>query len=225
MKANRFTVIALMAAAVYALVACGDKKQAAGQTENEEPSVEILKPDSTIFGLCGEATTMNSLQLITDNGDTLSISIIDAQEAGQVFGGLAIGDRMAVIMPAGGSRATMVINQTTLLGDWVMPNPLDGTSEMGIRFKEGGIAESINHGAVLYKTWRLVNGKLEIVSVREGGGDFEETETFQLLYLSADSLSYKDAEETFDLTRPQPEDDYSDLGIDLDDGSLDEMGM
>ena len=132
---------------------------------------------------------------------------------------------MAVIMPAGGSRATMVINQTTLLGDWVMPNPLDGTSEMGIRFKEGGIAESINHGAVLYKTWRLVNGKLEIVSVREGGGDFEETETFQLLYLSADSLSYKDAEETFDLTRPQPEDDYSDLGIDLDDGSLDEMGM
>ena len=224
MKTKITALLLLACVATLGVVSCGESKPKP-VSDNNENAQSAASQDSTIYGVCGEASAMNTLQLIADNGDTLIISTTEAQDAGTMFGGIAVGDRMAVIMPKGSSAALMVLNESTLLGDWVMPNPLDGTSSMGIRFKEGGVAESINHGAVLYKSWRLVNGQLEVVSVREGGGDFEETEYFQLLFLSADSLSYCDAEETFEYTRPQPEDDYSDLGIELDDGEGDEIGL
>ena len=88
-----------------------------------------------------------------------------------------------------------------------MPDPIDGSAEVGIRIKEGGIAESIEMTNILYRTWKIVNGKLEILSVREGGGDQEELNLYEILTLGPDTLSYKtidkasDEEETFEYTR------------------------
>jgi len=159
---------------------------------------------------------MNILQLVTDMGDTMSIDISAAQEDGKVFGGMQVGDRMAVLPGTKKQTASMVIDQASLLGNWVMPNPLDGSDEVGIRIKEGGIAESIEQSNITYKTWRLSRGKLEIVLVREGGSEEEETYIYDLVKLGPDSLIYKDAEETFEYSRQKPREKYG-TEIELED--------
>lgn len=221
-KSILFVAIALV---LTSFMACGSKNNKPDGTEGwvETPIRET--GDSTIYGLCGVATSMNTLQMITDNGDTLMLSTEIAQEDGRVFGGYKVGDRLAVLADLKVMRATMVINQSLLMGNWVMPNPMDGSSEMGISIKDGGIAESINQSSIVYKTWRLNNGVLEIVNVREDAGNFEEKETFELLYLSSDSLSYRDRETIYEYKHPSDVDPYAGFNVDLEEGSFDDFVM
>lgn len=192
-------VILVVTAAVLMIASCGNRTQPVPFDNGD--SADIANADPTIYGISGVGTTMNMLQLITDTGDTLSIDLSAAQEKNQVFGGLQAGDRMAVVPNADKTEALMVINQTTLLGNWVMLNPLDGSDEVGIRIKEGGIAESIDQPTVSYRTWRLTRGQLEIMQVDEEGSGQEETYVFDIIKLGADSLVYKDAEDTYEYAR------------------------
>lgn len=206
---KRLFLAGLIGAGIMVLASCGgQQQQQQAVVEEDTTSVEDLIPrDRTIYGICGESSAMNTLELLTDAGDTLSLNIIRAMEAGQVFGGFEAGDRIAVLPNKEKTAATMVVNLSVLLGDWVMPNPLDGSSEVGIRIKEGGIAESIDQGSIIYLTWRLFNGQLEILSVREGGGDQEELNLYKILALGPDTLAYKtitqnrEEEETFEYSR------------------------
>ena len=151
-----------------------------------------------------------------DTGDTLQLDLSAARDNEQVFGGLQVGDRMAVIANDNRTEAVMVINQAALLGNWVMPNPIDGSDEVGISIKEGGIAESIEQSSIIYKTWKLTRGKLDIVLIREGGTEEEETYFYDLVKLSPDSLIYKDAEDTFEYSRQKPKERYG-LDVNLED--------
>ena len=115
---------------------------------------------------------------------------------------------MAVVPTADKQSAELVVNLATLLGNWVMPNPIDGSDEVGITIKEGGIAESIQQSSIIYKTWRLSRGKLEVVLVREGGSEEEEVYLYDIVKLGADSLVYKDGDETFEYSRQKPKEEY-----------------
>jgi hypothetical protein len=205
---KKLVFFGMMAATVVTMVSCGGGNAQQPVAETEDDSVAVTIPrDQTLYGICGEGTAMNTLQLLRDNGDTLMLRLTNALEAGQVFGGLQVGDRMAVMTNADQTEATIVINQNTLLGDWVMPNPIDGSSEVGIRIKEGGIAESIDQSSIIYKTWKIYNGKLEILSQRDGGGDEEELNLYEIVMLGADSLVYRtigkprEEMETFEYSR------------------------
>lgn len=195
-----------MACAVLMMGSCGGATKQVPFDNGD--SADIVNADPTIYGICGDATAMNTLQLITDMGDTLMLDISDAQDNNQVFGGMQAGDRMAVLPNADRTAAELVINQATLLGNWVMPNPIDGSDEVGISIKEGGIAESIEQSNITYKTWRLSRGKLEIVLVREGGSEEDEVYLYDIVKLGADSLVYKDAEETLEYSRQKPKEEY-----------------
>lgn len=207
---KNIVLIAVMAMLAVVISSCGGKKgnaqQEAYDEETERPEVWTTK-DSTIYGLCGDGSAMNTLQLLTDNGDTLEINVEDAQEQNHVLGGYSVGDRMAVLTNKDRTKATLVINETELLGNWVMPDAINGSDETGISIREGGIAESIENTIILYRTWRIVNGLLEIVSVREGGTEEEETNLYEILSLGNDSLVYKtvglprEDEQTFEYSR------------------------
>lgn len=180
---------------------CGNKgNQPTAEVQADTSVVVIVNRDSTLYGICGDESAMNTLQLITDVGDTVEISVAAANEEGRCLGGLQSGDRMAVILRSKGV-ARQVINQSALLGEWVMPNPLDGSSEMGFRIKEGGIAESIDQPSLTYRSWRLFNGKLEMDAIREGGGDVEEIALYDIVAIGTDSLVIKDSEDTYEYTR------------------------
>ena len=187
--------IGLMAAS------CTNNKPQQFNHEETSDSIVVVNHNRIVFGLCGEGSAMNTLQLLTDSGDTLSLDLSVARESNNIFGGYECGDKMAVLLTNDRSAAELVINETTLLGNWVMPNPLDGSSIVGISLREGGIAESIDQSTIVYKTWRIVDGGLEIQSVREGGGDVEETNVYRIVKLDADSLVYMNEEDLFEYSR------------------------
>ena len=218
---KKIGIILLVAAAVLTMGSCGNKTQKVPFDNGDSANMSI---DSTLYGICGEATSMNMLQMLTDTGDTLMLDISNANEKERVFGGLQVGDRMAVVPNEDMTSAQIVINQTTLLGNWVMPNPIDGSDEVGISIKEGGVAESIDQGTIIYRTWRLVKGRLEIVLVRDGANDVEELNIYDLLKLTADSLVYKDSEETFEYSRQKPKETYGE-NVKLEDSSFDDFKM
>ena len=213
--------IIILCASLLLLVACGSKKQNVddySDTTDWAEQKEYLNRDSTIYGVCTDGLAMNTLQLLTDNGDTLTLSTVQANENGRLFGGgFSIGDHVAVLVNRERNEVVQAVNLNTLMGDWVMPNPVDGGSYMGVSIRDGGVAESINQNSLIYKTWRLVNGTLEMMYVREGGGNFEEVELYRMFYLSDDSLAFGNADEIFEYTRPRHEEDYSDVKLDEDD--------
>lgn len=215
----------MTAAAVFALGSCGGKQQqqTAEVDQDSENTEELVPRDKTIYGICTDGSAMNTLEMITDSGDTLRLSLTKANEAGKVFGGMQVSDRMAVVADKTGKEAEIVINLNTLLGDWVMPDPLDGSDEIGIRIKEGGVAESIDQSTIIYRTWKIFNGELEILLVREGGGDEEEENRYEILTLGADTLAYrtlnkpKDEIETFEYKRWKEKPKVDLHGLELED--------
>jgi hypothetical protein len=181
--------IALLISLLF--VSCGNKKVNSYSDNTDTVAVDSQQiRDKTVYGICGESTAMNTLQLITDNGDTLMLSTIDANDDNMILGGLSCNDKLAVLLNADKTSATQVINLTTLLGYWVEPNPIDGSNVQGVALKEGGIATSINMSTLIYKTWRMFNGKLLLTSTSEGSSNTEEgIDTFKIKSLGADSLT------------------------------------
>ena len=210
---KRIDSMILAAAAIATMVGCGSKGQQTPVDAVYDSTVVVnINRDSMVYGICGDGSAMNTLQLITDVGDTLVLNVAEANDKGKCLGGFQSGDRMAVIMK-NKSVASLVINQTAMLGEWVMPNPLDGSSDMGVRIMEGGIAESIDQPSLIYRSWRLFNGKLEMVAIREGGGDVEETNLYDIVYIGPDSLVFKDSEDTFEYSRYKPQSHSVDIQL------------
>lgn len=219
-RMKKSSVIMMVLTAIWMMASCGVKTNQAPFDDGD--SADIANADPTVYGVCGEGTAMNTLQLVTDTGDTLSIDLSDAQDKDMVKGGLQVGDRMAVVPTQDKTAAVLVINQATLLGNWVMPNPLDGSDEVGIRIKEGGIAESISHSDIVYKTWRLVRGRLELIMTRETGSGEDETLLYDIVKLGPDSLMLKDGDETLEYSRPKPKEEYG-KDVKLEDSSIDDF--
>ena len=205
-------VVMLVAAVVMTMSSCGGKTQQVPFDNGDSTDMSAMQ-DPTIYGVCGEGSAMNTLQIVTDLGDSIVLDLNYARENNQVFGGLQAGDRMAVVPNSKKTEALIVVNQADLLGNWVMPNPLDGSDEVGFRIKEGGILEGIEQSSLPFKTWRLVRGKLETVAVREGGGEEEEVNIYDLVKLTPDSLILKDSDDTYEYGRQQVKKPLSDIKL------------
>ena len=223
------TYFFLVIAAILFITGCGNKNAQPVASDSEEQTNYILR-DTAIYGFCAEGSAMNTLQIITDAGDTVTVSTARAREKDRVLGGYAVGDEIALLANADTTQAILVINKSMLNGDWVMPNPLDGSNETGFRILRGGVVESIDQSSIIYKTWRIFNGKLQFTITREDGIDVEEYLVYDIIKLTADSLVLRatdDDKELFEYTRPGGE-EYTeeDLnGIVLDEGYDDEFDM
>ena len=198
--------ILLMAFAAVMFTQCGNKTAQNQAPTEEEDTISVVENEVMVFGICGEGSAMNTLEVITDTGDTLNLSLEKAKEEGHVYGGYSVGDRIAVYLQKKDNEPLVVINETTLMGNWLMPNPIDGSSTLGMSIKDGGIAESINQPTIIFKTWKIVNGQLEITLVREGGGDEEETNSYSMEKLDADSLIFYGPEDRFEYGREKRND-------------------
>ena len=212
MKKLVFISVAVVA---VMLLSCGGGGRQQAEFQEDTVDVNDLIRDHTVYGLCGGVPSESKLKVVTDNGDTLLLDVTPAIKDHKMFGSVRPGDRLALMINKEQTAANEVINLNYLLGDWVMPDPLDGSDEVGIRIKEGGVAESIEMTNITYRTWRIFNGKLEITSIREGGTEAEETNFFDILKLSQDTLVYRtigkpqDETETMEYTRwkekPKPD--------------------
>lgn len=155
------------------LVCCNGQQAKPIISMNDSVEVEMVA-DSTLYGVCGESTTMHVLQMITDAGDTLSLLIEDG-DPGTVQGGLLAGDRIAVIAKQDaeeGMLAQRVINLTSLLGRWT-------SIDKNFEIVEGGeVMNSIGpENANSWTSWKILNGKLLL-----------NKDTFTINHLGPDSL-------------------------------------
>ena len=214
----------LFVAGVMTFGSCGGNKQQAAVDDEDTTSLEELVPrDLTIYGICTSSAGMSTLEMLTDSGDTLKLNLEKAEEDGKVFGGFQPADRLAVVTDKAQKNAQIVINLNTLMGDWVMPDPIDGSAEIGIRIKEGGVAESIDQSTIIYRTWRIFNGNLDILLVREGGGDEQEENRYEILTLGPDTLAYRtlgkprEETETFEYNRWKEKPKVDLHGLELED--------
>lgn len=173
--------VAMLCASILlmALVGCNAKK------EKPQPLAEANKEivDTTVYGVCGDGTSMHSLQLVTDAGDTLTYTILDSEAdldgevsggiVSNVEGGLMSGDKVAVTgMKIDGELiANRVINVTSLLGHWTS---LDKNFEI----EEGGTVRSnVKAETNPWTSWKILNGQLLL-----------NRDTFDITSLGADSL-------------------------------------
>ena len=68
---NKFKVFFAAAIAII-MVGCNTKKEKPQVVVDDE--VEVA--DSTVYGVCGSGTSMHSLELVTDAGDTLKRKVL-----------------------------------------------------------------------------------------------------------------------------------------------------
>lgn len=162
---------------VMAVCSCKDKTK---QTNAE--GVEITEQqddaDSTLYGKCGDGTSMNVLELITDKGDTLSLMLEGIDASADVQGGLLSGDRLAVLAYKGDDNemyAQKVINITTLMGKW-------SSIDRSFDIQEGGVVAGDNMEPKPYVDWKIFNGKLVLTA-----------DTFSVYSLGPDSLLLENA--------------------------------
>lgn len=173
---------------VLMLAACDAKKKQ--QIEDTDEVVEVN--DTTVYGVCGEGTSMHSLEIITDAGDTLVYTLLsqdaetEVETPSDVQGGLMAGDKMAVTghKTADELVADRVINVTSLLGHWT-------SIDKNFTIEEGGTV----HSAVKAETnpwtsWKILNGSLLL-----------NHDTFCIECLSADSLYLENANGIFTFKR------------------------
>ena len=166
-----FLCVSAIAAAVIAGCSGGTTKDAGGSDSLRTDST--AEQDSSLYGRCGDGCAMNTLQLITDNGDTLYLGYDPDADMSPVRGGIAVGDRVAVTLgndEYGEKIAASVINLTTLLGKWQ-------SLERAFEIKEGGVVKTTVNEQKPYTSWKIVNGKLVL-----------SADTFSIYELGADSL-------------------------------------
>lgn len=184
---NKFRLF-MIASAVVFLAGCNVKKEKPQAVVDDEEVVA----DSTVYGVCGEGTSMHSLELITDAGDTITYTILDAEadlDGGlssgpvtTVVGGMMSGDKMAVTghKVEGEMLADRVINVTSLLGHWTS---LDKNFEI----EEGGTVRSnVKAETNPWTSWKILNGQLLL-----------NRDTFAIDNLGADSLAIENARGIF----------------------------
>ena len=155
--------------------ACTDKKDA--KIDGFIGTDDV--PDSTVYGVCGDGTMMNTLELITAMNDTLVISICDeGEDSTSVVGGMMCGDRMAVTLCAteDGYLAHRVINLTSLFGKW---SSIDKNFEIT---EDGEVHSMVAAESNAWTAWRILNGQLLL-----------NRDTFDILTLGADSLELENA--------------------------------
>lgn len=169
------------------LVGCtGGTQQSQEQASAEDSLNEIIEHGpKEIRGTAGDGTSMNVIEVVATNGDTLYITT----PAQMVSGGIEAGDEVDIIYNDNGDENTGVvaINISTLTKVWNHINTLG--AKQSIELCSNGDVNTWNMPAPAYDSWKLEGGKLLMhspaVLAKEVG---EHTDTFDILSLKKDEL-------------------------------------
>ena len=164
----------------------GGTQQIQEQVSAEDSLSEIIEHGpKEIRGTAGDGTSMNVIEVVATNGDTLYITT----PAQMVSGGIEAGDEVDIIYNDNGDENTGVvaINISTLTKVWNHINTLG--AKQSIELCSNGDVNTWNMPAPAYDSWKLEGGKLLMhspaVLAKEVG---EHTDTFDILSLKKDEL-------------------------------------
>lgn len=164
-----------------------------GSKENHEKkdSIEVSVLDSisvpdiaSVVGTAGDGTSMNVLEVVTDEGDTLQIECVN----NLIVGGVEVGERVAVTYNNSGNgfHAMTCINMTALEHLWAQPGA-DGHKQC-IEFNDNGRATTYDM-SIEYNAWSLEDGKLLLYSPKKIASEQgAAVDTFEIMELNEDRL-------------------------------------
>jgi len=174
MKYGHLTLFLLL------LVAC--KKSTVQTNPQPEPSSEEQQRDSTLWGHLGEDTGMSTLQLITDEGDTLEIFRTSqySGEDGKLLGQVRnYTDRFAITLSEGNETLLTAVNVSQLTRTW-------SNEDGSINIKTDGSATS---EGMPYNGWKMWNGHILLsAEVKQEIGKVTRVDTMDIIFLDDDSL-------------------------------------
>lgn len=177
MKKTRIGIFAFMAICMTT-IGCKEQKNSES-AEKSNDTIMISEGDTTLYGVCGESTSMHSVELITNEGDTMTFEydVYDGDRSA-VYGGLMPGDKLAVINEGGDKSdvARQIVNLTTLEGKWTS---IDRNFEI---LSGGEVLSTIKSESNPWTSWKMYNGHLLL------GRD-----TFDILNLDAEELEIENS--------------------------------
>lgn len=180
MKKTKYFVAAFVAVCMMTM---GCKEQKTEVTPADKDTMEVSEGDTTLYGICGENCSMHSLELITNEGDTMvfNFDVYDGDRSA-VYGGLMPGDKLAVINEGGDKSdvARRIVNLTTLEGKWTS---IDRNFEI---LSGGEVLSTIKSESNPWTSWKMYNGHLLL------GRD-----TFDILNLGAEELEIENSRGIF----------------------------
>lgn len=150
-----------------------------------------------ISGIVYEAS-MNNITLITNQGDTVNISTMDADP--QKVPGVLLLDSVKVtcidenvdgnqVLKAEDLTITVHSPYFYIQGEWVEPNPVNAQEVQGFVLNQDGTARSINMATLVMKSWNLEGKELMLQYQSIGNGQtIDDTDTLNVVKLNADSL-------------------------------------
>jgi len=186
--------------AVMLFLSCGEKSKQGDSGAGDTLAVQQV--DTAYYGVGGIGTSMHSLMLVTDAGDTLVFAVVppgepydadepapigDADVPTSVVGGMPnAGDRVSVVAFNGSDEPTarQVVNLTSLQGRW-------NSIERNFEICEGGVVKQQNQTErAPWTEWKMCNGQLIL------GAD-----TFSINALTHDSLLIENHKGIYAYTR------------------------
>lgn len=174
----------LLPLAALLLLSCEEKKNPSQTPEVTVVPVHDLPSICEAHGTIGEGSSMNVIEFINDDGDTLYIN-----KSGQdVMGGLVVGDELEVIynVTKDDVFASVAVNLTSLQHIWSQRN-LEGR-EQSLELDSEGRATTYNM-SVDYDSWEVKDGLLLLHSPKKLGDEGPAVvDTFEIMQLTTDSL-------------------------------------
>lgn len=183
---KKTSIILLVCVLVGLFLSCEDKKK---KSNMFTPPVEIVPLDSIpgiyeAHGTIGDGTSMNVMEFVSDDGDTLYVNV----NSQAVMGGVNVGDEVELIYSVAKDEnvATVAVNLTALQHLWVQRGS-DGR-EQSLELNSGGRASTYDM-TIDYDFWQVKDGLLLLHSPKKLGDESPAiVDTFEIMQLTADSL-------------------------------------
>lgn len=155
-------------------------------------------PNSQIINGIVYDATMNNITVITDQGDTINISTMDANP--QKVPGVLLNDSVKVTCTNENINGVQFLKAEELTitvhspyyyiqGTWVEPNPINPKEMQGFTLNQDGTASSVNMATLLIKRWNMNNRILTLQYESIGNRQtITGTDTLNVIKINADSL-------------------------------------
>lgn len=156
---------------------------------NNNDSITIVSRDSLpsiveAEGIVGDGTSMNELELLLPNGDTVYINTPEEM----IMGGAAAGDKVSVVyfVNQDENLASVAVNMSALQHLWT--NKASNGKSQSLELNSEGVAVSYNMNTE-YCNWSLKDGLLLLRASKPIASEKPEiVDTFQIMNLSEDEL-------------------------------------
>ena len=176
--------VILMAFVAMLLFSCEEKKNPTQTPEVTVVPVHDMPSICEAHGTVGDGSSMNVIEFINDDGDTVN----NSKNGQDVMGGLIVGDELNVIYNVTKEDifASVAVNVTSLQHIWSQRGA-DGR-EQSLELNPGGGAATYNM-SVDYDSWEVKSGLLLLHSPKKIASETPAVvDTFEIMQLTPDSL-------------------------------------